>query len=152
MLGLFVFPIIHRTLTWTTGSLTCVRDHCYPCVYRYTQGLGTQTASQHIIFDSEKLSQIFLELLMQAGFEHLVFGSWVRRCTNWATYPVTPNDKRCNNETKQNRKQEPNSRLYTDMVSVNRVCFNKGDLFFQHCAHIWFPWLIDWLIDCFKSS
>ena len=25
--------IIHRTLTWTTGSLTCVRDHSYACVY-----------------------------------------------------------------------------------------------------------------------
>ena len=25
-------PVIHRTLTWTTGSSTCVRDHSYACV------------------------------------------------------------------------------------------------------------------------
>ena len=36
------------------------------CAYNNTWGLGTPTASQHI-FDSEKLSQLFLELL--AGFE-----------------------------------------------------------------------------------
>ena len=42
MLGLFRLPVIHRTLTWITRSLTCVRDHSYVCVY--TQGLGTLTA------------------------------------------------------------------------------------------------------------
>ena len=51
--GSFCVSIIHRTLTWTIGSLTCVRDYSYACVY--TQGLGTPTASQHI-FDSEKLT------------------------------------------------------------------------------------------------
>ena len=25
----FRISVIHRTLTWTTGSLTCVRDHSY---------------------------------------------------------------------------------------------------------------------------
>ena len=37
------------------------------------------------IFDSEKLAQIFLALLMGPGFEPRVFGSGVRRSTNWAT-------------------------------------------------------------------
>ena len=32
----------------------------------YTQGLGTPTASQYNIFDSEKLSQVVLVLLTQA--------------------------------------------------------------------------------------
>ena len=32
----------------------CVREHSCACVY--TQGLGTLTASQHNIFDSEKLT------------------------------------------------------------------------------------------------
>ena len=54
MLGLRVsVNVIHRTLMWTTGSLTCLRDHSCACVY--TWGLGTPTASQHI-FDSEKFT------------------------------------------------------------------------------------------------
>ena len=62
MLGACCFSIIHRTLTtWTTGSLTCVRDHFYE--REYTRGLGIPTASQHNIFDSEKLSQTCLVLL-----------------------------------------------------------------------------------------
>ena len=55
--GSFRVSVIHRTPTWTTGSLTCVRDHSHTCVY--TRGLGTQTACHHNIFDSEKLSQFF---------------------------------------------------------------------------------------------
>ena len=50
----FSYSIIHQTLTWTTGSLTYVRDYSYACIYIYTQGLGTPT-SQPIIFYSEKL-------------------------------------------------------------------------------------------------
>ena len=38
--------VIHRTRTWSTGSLTCVRDHSCACVY--TRGLSTPTTSQHI--------------------------------------------------------------------------------------------------------
>ena len=57
-----------------------VRDHSDACVY--TRELrGTPTASQHfttLIFDSEKLSQCFLVLLTQAGFEPPLFGSRIR--------------------------------------------------------------------------
>ena len=49
----FRASIAHRTLTRTTRSLTCIRDS-----FLYTRGLGTSTASQHNIFDSEKLSQL----------------------------------------------------------------------------------------------
>ena len=52
--GFFRVSVIHRTMTWTTVYLTRVRDHSYACVY--TRGWGTPTASQHNIFDSEKLS------------------------------------------------------------------------------------------------
>ena len=45
MLGLFRVSVIHRTLTWTAGSLTCVRDHSYACIM-YTRGVGTLTATQ----------------------------------------------------------------------------------------------------------
>ena len=74
--GSFHVSIIHQTFIWTTGSLTCVRDHSYVCVY--TWGLDTLKACQHI-FDSEKLSQYFFILL--TGFELRVFGARVRRST-----------------------------------------------------------------------
>ena len=79
--GPFRVSVIHQTLTWTSGSLKCVHDHSYACIY--TQRLGTQTMSQHNIFDSEKLSQIFVMLLI--GFEPRVFGSQVWCSNNWAT-------------------------------------------------------------------
>ena len=52
--GSFCVSLIHQTLTWTTRSLTCVHDHS--CARVYTWGLGTPTASQHNIFDSEKFT------------------------------------------------------------------------------------------------
>ena len=65
----------------------CVRDYSYACIY--TQGLGTPTASQHNVFDSENLSQFHIVLihLTQAGFEPIfwIFWSWIRCSTNWAT-------------------------------------------------------------------
>ena len=42
-----VFSCFYNPLTWTTGSLTCERDHSYACVY--TQGSGIPTMSQHNI-------------------------------------------------------------------------------------------------------
>ena len=68
-LDLFRVSVIHRTLTWTTGSLTCVCDHSYACLY--TLGvLGTYINSsepaQHF-FDSEKNLEAFLMFL--TGFE-----------------------------------------------------------------------------------
>ena len=77
--GSFRVSVIHRTLTWTTGSLTCVRDHSYACA-SYTRALGTPTASMHNIVYSEKLSQLFIVLL--TGLEPRVFESRVRRSTN----------------------------------------------------------------------
>ena len=49
--GSFHVSVIHRTLTWTTGSLSCVRDHSHVYI-KYTQRLGTLTVSQHNIFES----------------------------------------------------------------------------------------------------
>ena len=55
----FPISVIHRTLTWTTGSLTCEHDHSYACVY--TRGLGTPTTSQHNILTRKKPShKVFL--------------------------------------------------------------------------------------------
>ena len=58
MLGSFRASIIHRTRTCTTGSLTCVRDHPYACVYN-TRGFGQHRQRvSTILFDSgKKLSQ-----------------------------------------------------------------------------------------------
>ena len=80
--GSFCLSVIHRTLTWTTGSLTCVRDHSYACVYT-RGGVGHKDSESAQHFDSEKHSQFFLVLLTR--FEPRVFGSQVRRSTNWAT-------------------------------------------------------------------
>ena len=55
LLGLFVrVSEIHLTLTWSTGSLTCVCDH-FTC-----RGLSTTTTSQHNLFGAEKTHKFFL--------------------------------------------------------------------------------------------
>ena len=38
--------VIHQTLIWTTGSLTCIHDPSYACVY--TQRLGTPTIIERV--------------------------------------------------------------------------------------------------------
>ena len=81
--GSFRVSVIHRTLTWTAGFLTCVRDYSYACVF--TRGLGTPTASQHNVLDLEKLSQFVIVLLTLAGFEppfFWIFGSRIQRSTH----------------------------------------------------------------------
>ena len=65
--------VIHRPLTWATGSLTCVRAHS--CASVYTRGLGTLTASQHNIFDSEKLTYIQFVFLCPDGIRNFVL--WI---------------------------------------------------------------------------
>ena len=77
------FSVIHRTLTWTTGSLKfnmCRRS--FLCVRKHT-GVGhiINESAQH--FDSEKLSQIF----DCAPDGVWTSGLWIQsRCsTNWAT-------------------------------------------------------------------
>ena len=76
----FRVSVIHRPLAWTTGSLTCLRDHCY--AYLYTRGLGTPTTSQHNIL-TRKNSQFF----SCAPDGVRTSGLWIsNRCSsNWAT-------------------------------------------------------------------
>ena len=58
--GSFRVSVIHRTVTRTTGSLTCVRrDHACACVY--TRGLVTLTASEHNIFLQKKKPHKFFD-------------------------------------------------------------------------------------------
>ena len=83
--GSFRVSVIHRTMTWTRGYVTCVHNHSYACVRMYTQGLGTPTTSQHNSFDPEKL-HIFLVLLTGPGFKPPVFGSRFYPLS----HPVTP--------------------------------------------------------------
>ena len=82
--GFFRVSVIHLTLTWITGSLTCVRDHSYARAYK--RGLDTPT-SQNIMFDSEKLSQFFLVLLTRFPTSSL----WIWSPTLYQlSHPVTP--------------------------------------------------------------
>ena len=77
MLGLFVFPaVIHITLTWTTGSLTCVSLWSFLCVCTQAGGLGTPTANQNNIFWLGK-TLIKCSCALLTGFEPRVFGSSV---------------------------------------------------------------------------
>ena len=52
--GSLCVSVIHQTLTWTTGSLTCV--HSYACIY--TRGWCTPTMSQHNILTVEKFKNL----------------------------------------------------------------------------------------------
>ena len=62
--GIFSYPVssvsvIHRTLTWTTGSLTCLCDHWYYVrIYIHTgTGVGHTADNESAQdFDSEKLA------------------------------------------------------------------------------------------------
>ena len=64
--GSFRVSVIHRTLKWTIGSLTCVRDYSYACTRTHTRrvhahtGLGTPTASQHNILTRKNSYNLFL--------------------------------------------------------------------------------------------
>ena len=82
--GSFHIAVIHWTVTWTTGSLTCVCDHSYACIY--TWGLGTlQTVSQHNISD---LENSFNFSCSPEGVQ-----TWVTECWVWhyqLSHPVTP--------------------------------------------------------------
>ena len=74
--GSFHVSIIHRTLTWTTLSLTCLRDPYYACVYAPGVGHTDSESAEH--FRLGQFSQMFIVLLTQTGFEPLVFGAGVR--------------------------------------------------------------------------
>ena len=86
--GSFFVSGIHQSLTWTTGSLMCVREHSCACVYIHTRirfRLGTSTASQHNLFHSEKLT-IFC--CAPGGIRTFVL--WILSLTLYQlTHPVT---------------------------------------------------------------
>ena len=77
--------VMHWTLTWTTWSLTCVRDHSCACIY--TRGVGHSAGESAQHFWIEKTYNFFY--CAPDGIRTCPFGSWVRRSTHWAT-PVTP--------------------------------------------------------------
>ena len=103
--GICAIFVIHPTLTWTTGPLTCLRDLL---IHTFTiKAKGTPTASQHITptashhiagiasqhnesthhSDSDSAHDIFdpetqktqVSRVTQAGIEPSTFGSPVRR-------------------------------------------------------------------------
>ena len=66
--GYVCISIIHRTLTWTTGSLTCTWSFvCMRILYTGVRHTDSESAQTFTVLDSEKLS--FLMLL--TGFEPL---------------------------------------------------------------------------------
>ena len=79
--GTFCVSVIHQTLTWTTGSLTCVHDHSCAWVYTHRSWAHWHRVSTTFLTRLEK--KVFLVLL--TGFEPSSFGSWVWCFANWAT-------------------------------------------------------------------
>ena len=78
--GSFRVCIIHRTLTWTTGSLACV--HLIILTRAYTHGGWTRRQRVSTTFLTRKNSPKFFTCSFFTGFEPQVFGSRVRRFTN----------------------------------------------------------------------
>ena len=85
--GSFRVSIIHRTLTWTTGSLISLCDNSY--ARTYTWGLGTLTTSQHNIFHSEKLIKISTCFWL-VSLSHI---SWQCFLSDWATLQLLFGDE-----------------------------------------------------------
>ena len=91
--GSFIIFVIHRTLTWTTGSLMCVRDHSYACVY--TRGSVGHTDSESAQqFDSENSHNVLYYCAPDAGGIR-TSGLWISsptsQSTNWAI-PIPQKD------------------------------------------------------------
>ena len=82
--GYFRASITHRTLTCTTGSLTCVQGLSYAC--GYTRGLGTPTTCQHNIWARKKHSHS-LTIVSCASDGIRTSGLWI---SSPMLYPVTP--------------------------------------------------------------
>ena len=86
--AVFLCSVIHRTLTWNTGFLTCIRSYV---MRAYTQhGGGAHRQRVSATFWLGKTHKFFIAL--RTGFESLVMesiGSRGRRSTNWAaTSPI----------------------------------------------------------------
>ena len=79
--GSFRVSVIHRTLTWTTVSLTCVRDHAYP----HRGWLGTDSESAQHFWLGKTLRNVSCAPNADRARTLSLFRSRVRRCTNWAT-------------------------------------------------------------------
>ena len=74
---------IHGTLTWTTWSLTCVRDHSYACLCIRMVGWAHRQRVSATLWTRKTPDEFFLAFL--TGLEPRVFGPRVWRSTNWAT-------------------------------------------------------------------
>ena len=71
--------VIHQTLTWTTGSLSCILNMII-LVHAYTHGGWAHRQRVSTTFLTQKNSHIFLALL--TGFKPRFFRSQVRTSTN----------------------------------------------------------------------
>ena len=56
--GSFRVSIIHRSLTWITGSLTCVRDYSYTCI-THTEVGHTDNESEHHFWLGKTLTHFY---------------------------------------------------------------------------------------------
>ena len=77
-------PVCSVSVTWATGSLTCVRDHSYACIY--TWGLGTLTSRHNILVQGGGAGGTLTKFSCAPDGVR-TSGLWIlSRCTtNWAT-------------------------------------------------------------------
>ena len=155
MLGSFHVSVIHQTLTWTIGSLTCVRDHSCVCVY--TWGLGTQTESRHI-FDSEWVQPNgIIHLIWKWKATSVTHHNWSRlKCTSWhqiwLRQWVTANENRAFSPSKPTSMVSYNQRydwlnymFYSDTNSACQIRFGTSYLSVHNCTY---PAPCNWVCVC----
>ena len=84
--GFFRASIMHRTLTWTTGSVTCVREHSYDAwVYTHTHTHTHDGWAQRQRVSTTFLTQKCSHKSFLCSWRGSNLRSWVWCSTHWAT-------------------------------------------------------------------
>ena len=136
MLGIFVF---RRTLAWwTTGSLTCVRDHSCACVYHCTHGgwaYRQQVSTTYLTWENTIFSCV------SSGIRTSVL--WIFSLMLYQlSHPVTP---RCQGgshwvRTGTQNPEPPSGRVAQPKVSTQKLSPNGVCLDVSHERWVSLKW------------
>ena len=115
--GFFRVSVILRTLRWTTRSLTCVRDHFYACLYIW--GWAHRRVSTTFLTRKNCHNCLCAPDRVRTS----VFGSRVRRSTNWAT----PYRVMCSGICTRNIRLKLRKHEFCDILEVKVTCPIQAD-------------------------
>ena len=103
-----------------TFSLTCIRDHFYACVY--TRGLGTLTASQHLILSIKCNKHKGYCKIGQLCEQNENWPSW--RCVSspWTGRPGWGSCHACSASPASCPRAAPGSGWYASLASATPAC------------------------------